>query len=43
MKEAWTEYTQKKVYKDASDLPKDIAQLIDTTNIYLLYVTNLAK
>lgn len=43
MKEAWEEYTQKKVYKDASDLPTDIMQLIDTTNEFLLYVTKLAK
>lgn len=43
MKEAWAEYTQKKVYKDASDLPKDISQLIDTTNEYLSNITKLAK
>ena len=40
---AWTEYTQKKVYKDAADLPKDLAQLFDTTNEYLSNVTKLAK
>lgn len=43
MEEAWKEYTQKKVYKDASDLPKELAQLIDTTNEYLNNVTNIAK
>jgi hypothetical protein len=43
MKEAWAEYTQKKVYKDASDLPKDISHLIDIANEYLLNVTKLAK
>lgn len=43
IKEAWVEYTQKKVHKNASDLPKDIAQLIDTTNKYLFNVTKLAK
>lgn len=43
VKEAWAEYTQKKVYKDATDLPKDISQLIDTTNDYLIIVTKLAK
>lgn len=43
IKEAWAEYTHKKVYKDASDLPKDLAQLIDTTNEYLSNVTKLAK
>lgn len=40
---AWEEYTQKKVYKDASDLPKDLTELIDTTNEYLSNVTKLAK
>ena len=43
MKEAWEEYTQKKVYKDASDLPNDISQLLVTTNEYLSNVTNIAK
>lgn len=43
VKEAWAEYTQKKVYKDATDLPKDISQIIDTTNDYLMSVTKLAK
>lgn len=43
LKEAWVEYTQKKVYKSASNLPKDIAQLIVITNEYLLHVTNVAK
>lgn len=43
MKEAWADYTQKKVYKNASDLPKDIAQLIVYTNEYLSSVTKLAK
>jgi hypothetical protein len=43
MKEAWAEYTQKKVYKDASGLPKDLSQVIDTTNEYLNSVTKLAK
>jgi hypothetical protein len=43
MKEAWAEYTQKKVYKDASDLPKDISQIIDITNEYINHVTKLAK
>jgi hypothetical protein len=43
MKEAWVEYIQKKVYKDSSDLPNDLSQLIDTTNEYLTSVTKLAK
>ena len=43
MKEAWQEYTQKKVYKDASDLPKDISQLFEYTNEYISNVTNIAK
>jgi predicted nucleotidyltransferase component of viral defense system len=43
MKDAWVEYTQKKVYKDAFGLPKDIIQLIETTNEYLSNVTKLAK
>jgi predicted nucleotidyltransferase component of viral defense system len=43
MKEAWAEYTQKKVYKSATDLPSDISQLFDTTNEYLSNVTNIAK
>ncbi len=43
MKEAWVEYTQKKVYKDASDLPKDLSQLVVIANEYLLNVTKLAK
>lgn len=41
--EAWAEYTQKKVYKNASDLPKKLSQLFDTINEYLLSVTNIAK
>lgn len=43
MKEAWEEYTQKKVYKDTSGLPQDISQLIVITSEYLLSVTKLAK
>jgi hypothetical protein len=43
MEEAWEEYTQKKVYRDASSLPNDIAQLIVITNEYLSHVTNIAK
>lgn len=43
MQEAWEEYTQKKVYKDASDLPKDLIQLVDVVNKYLSNVTKLAK
>ncbi|HPI41027.1 MAG TPA: nucleotidyl transferase AbiEii/AbiGii toxin family protein [Pseudobdellovibrionaceae bacterium] len=43
MKKFWEDYTQKKVYKDASDLPKELSQLIDTTNEYLSNVTKLAK
>lgn len=40
---AWTEYTQKKVYKDSSDLPNDLSQLFDIANKYLYKVTNIAK
>lgn len=43
MKEAWVEYTQKKVYRDASDLPKDISQVIDIVNEYISNITNIAK
>jgi len=43
MKQAWTEYTQKKVYKDASGLPKEITEVVDAANEYLLNVTKFAK
>jgi len=43
MKKAWKEYIQKKVYKDASHLPKDLSQLIVITNEYLSIFTNIAK
>ncbi len=43
MQEAWDEYIQKKVYKDSYGLTKDLSQLIDITNEYLLLVTKLAK
>lgn len=43
MAEAWTEYTQKKVYKDASDLPSILSQLFDIVNEYLYNVTIIAK
>ena len=43
MNAAWSEYTQKKVYKDASNLPREIAQVFDTTNEFLSSITNIAK
>lgn len=43
MVEAWLEYTQKKVYKDSSGMPKDMTQLFESINEYLLNVTTIAK
>ncbi|MEQ1722191.1 MAG: nucleotidyl transferase AbiEii/AbiGii toxin family protein [Pseudobdellovibrio sp.] len=40
---AWVEYTQKKVYKNASDLPSDIIQVFEFVNNYLYNVTKVAK
>ncbi len=42
MQEAWDEYIQKKVYKDSYGLPKDLSQLIDITNEYILLVAKIA-
>jgi len=43
MKALWSEYTQKKVYKDAADLPKDMDQLIEYINEFLFTITIIAK
>ncbi len=40
---SWAEYTQKKIYRDSEDLPKELWQLIESTNEYLYNVTNIAK
>lgn len=41
--QAWNEYVKKKVYKDASDLPMNLTQVIVITNKYLYFITKLAK
>ncbi len=43
MEGAWKDYTQKKVYKGASDLPSDLGQAFEFINKYIYNVTNVAK
>jgi len=43
MEGAWRDYTRKKVYKGAADLPSDLLQVFEYINKYLYNVTNIAK
>lgn len=43
LKSSWIEYTKKKIHKDAHNLPKDLTHIIESINVFLLNVTNIAK